>query len=180
MVLAGLVVTGAVTLLILGSRGDQGTGTDSRPRPGAKAPDESADSASVGGARPGPGPSPRRFAAQGQGESESGRRAMLEQFETEGTETAWADTQSRRIREVVASLVGDRAESDVAVTRVECRTTRCRLTVRGGDPQAFLTVIESMQDNRGFVGMAESLVLEGLRTEDDGTREVDVFLVFAR
>jgi hypothetical protein len=66
----------------------------------------------------------------------------------------------------------------VDVTAIECRSRRCQLTIAGADAGRFQALVEALQDDRGFYGDAEQIMLGGM-TEQDGRRELRATLLFA-
>lgn len=97
-------------------------------------------------------------------------------FEAEPVDPERAPRQSNLVRERMAALTAGRTTVDVPV--VECHTRWCRVVVAGRDETEFRAVVESMQDERGFLGLAESLALDQLRRDPEGRMEVDILLRF--
>lgn len=94
-------------------------------------------------------------------------------FAEEARDPRWAAAKEKLVKDTVLPLL----EDGVDVDRIECRSRRCRLAVSGTDKAAFERFVESLQDERGFLGIADQLMLRNL-SRKDGTASVDVDLVF--
>jgi hypothetical protein len=104
--------------------------------------------------------------------------AASRDFEAEPVDAAWAAAHTELVRSRVDALLAGHPATDVTVASIECRSRWCRLVVAGHDEQVFRAVVESLQEDRGFLGLAQTLALERLRRHADGRVEVDVMLRF--
>lgn len=62
------------------------------------------------------------------------------------------------IREVVADVVGAK-DSKAEIHGLECRERHCLLKISGDDANDLLSVVDALQDERGFLGRAQSLMM---------------------
>lgn len=173
--LAAVVASLAVLL------GDEEGGDRSSARGGEATSAESRESGARGGAprergdrgdRPRLPPPPIRMSSDDA--AAPSPSAPLSQFTEEERDPGWADDKEELIRGVLEPL----RREGVEVAGVECRARHCRIAVRGSEPEAFRSFLESMQDDRGFLGVADALMLSGLTRGEGGARSVDVYLRF--
>jgi hypothetical protein len=102
-------------------------------------------------------------------------------FADEPRDQDWAPAKEAVVSTKVDALLREVRGSDAAavdVTAIECRSRRCRLTIAGSDAGKLQVLIEALQDDRGFYGDAQQIMLGGM-SEEDGRRELRATLLFA-
>lgn len=77
---------------------------------------------------------------------------------------AQARERSLMIRSVVSELINKNLGS-ATVRDLECRAQHCRLQLAGDEQGALLKLVDALQDERGFYGKAESMMLS--RVDED-------------
>lgn len=101
-------------------------------------------------------------------------------FADEPRDQDWAPAKevvvTTKVDELLRQVRGADAEA-VDVTAIECRSRRCQLTIAGSDAGKLQALVEALQDDRGFYGDAEQIMLGGL-SEEDGRRELRATLVY--
>ncbi len=87
------------------------------------------------------------------------RSSLAEAFDQESaTSDATARERDKMIRGVVAEL-RDKGLGAANIVDLECRTQHCRLRLRGDDQEQLMRMLDAMQDERGFLGKAQSMML---------------------
>ena len=99
-------------------------------------------------------------------------------FEGQERDEVWArDTEAEIGARLEAAL--EKYRDTVTVPRVECKQQVCRLAIVGTDETQFRQFVEALQDEGGFYGYADQLMLEA-PTSSPGSMSIRVFLVFNR
>lgn len=80
--------------------------------------------------------------------------------------------RTRMIRGVVDDLVSNQV-GDAEIGGLECRTRHCLLKIKGGESKGVVALVDALQDERGFLGKAESLMMS--RDEES----IHIYLRFA-
>jgi hypothetical protein len=93
-------------------------------------------------------------------------------FESEDVDKDLSAKRSAMIRNVLEDLVIDE-ESAARLSDLECRSIHCRLKIAGEDQKSVTALVDALQDERGFYGKAESLMMSR-----DGD-EIHMYLRFA-
>ena len=83
--------------------------------------------------------------------------SLVEAFESEAKSNARAD-RSEMIRSTVEALVAD-GTGQGEISEIDCRRSHCLLRIAGGDEPGVVALVSALQDERGFYGKAESLLL---------------------
>jgi hypothetical protein len=96
--------------------------------------------------------------------------SLAEAFAGEEVDKELAASRSAMIREVTESLMEDR-EGAAELKEIECRSRHCLLKIAGDDQKSVIALIDALQDERGFYGKAESLMM---------SRDGDVFHMYLR
>jgi hypothetical protein len=95
--------------------------------------------------------------------------SLREAFEAEGSHDSGKERQ-KIAQEVIDGLVKLKV-ADAKVSNLECRKQHCKLNVSGEDERQVVKMVEALQDDRGFLGKAQSLML---------SRDGDVISVYLR
>ncbi len=183
---AAVIAAGVLALILVTSRNSASSHQNEPARAAGKR-----DSAKSKGGQPGL-PAPRAGADRARTGPPPARpelkvteSAADPGFEDEPRDEAWADETEAFVRDRVEGLLeeirGTNAKA-VDVARVECKSSRCRLRVSGGEPKQFMQFVEALQGSRGFYGSASQLLLNGYTPagESGGRASVTVFLVYDR
>jgi hypothetical protein len=99
-------------------------------------------------------------------------------FEGQERDESWANENEREIGQRIETLL-EKYRDTVSVPRAECRQNVCRVAITGTDELHFRQFVESLQDERGFYGYADQLMLEKPQSSAGGM-SIRVFLVFNR
>ncbi|MCP4446144.1 MAG: hypothetical protein GY811_12480 [Myxococcales bacterium] len=78
------------------------------------------------------------------------------------------EEEASKHSELIRGLVQELVESGTGIERIEelaCRTIHCRIRLASGDAQGLVKLADALQDERGFLGKAESIMLS--RQGDD-------------
>ena len=98
--------------------------------------------------------------------------SLAEIFDREEVDTSLAEERTKMIRSVTDALLED-GEYSAQLAEVQCKDRHCRIKVTGDDQQSVAALVGAMQDERGFYGKAENLMMSR-----DGD-EIHVYLQFA-
>jgi hypothetical protein len=189
LVFSAVVIAAGVLALILVTSRESDSSDRDRPDRASGAQDRG--SADPSGSRPGLG-SPRSGGSRiptgappARPELKVTESSADPGFEAETRDEAWAAETEKEIRDRVEDLLQEIRGKDlqaVGVSRVECKSTRCRLRVSGGDGKRFMQFVEALQGERGFYGSASQLLLQGYTpTAESGDRaSVTAVLVYDR
>ncbi len=90
--------------------------------------------------------------------------SLAEAFAQEPLHAPTAVKQSEQVRSVVEELTQMRVGS-ARIEKLECRALHCKLRLASDDPKALVQFVDALQDDRGFLGKAESIMMS--REEDD-------------
>lgn len=103
---------------------------------------------------------------------------LSQSFEGQDRDENWARTTEKEIGDRLDELL-EKYRDTVEVPRVECRQNVCRLAITSTAEDEFRQFVESLQDERGFYGYADQLMLEKPQSSASGM-SIRVFLVFNR
>ena len=96
--------------------------------------------------------------------------SLAEVFESEAVDPETSAQRSEMIRKIVD---GQRAEleGDATLEDLDCRSRQCRFKIAGKDQKSVASLVNALQDERGFLGKAQSFTM---------SRDGDVFQIYLR
>ncbi len=103
-------------------------------------------------------PPPRRMTVEEDKDKAATTASLSEAFATEDTDEASAKEHAEMIRTVVGALLPEDSEA-AKMQELECRNQHCMITIGGEDSKSVATLVSALQDERGFAGKAESLMM---------------------
>jgi hypothetical protein len=123
-----------------------------------------------------PLPAPRRMTSKDPQPTPVGPQAtaasLSEAFASEAPAAGAQGERTEMIRGVVDGLVSNKV-GDAKIAGLECRARHCLLKIAGDDQEGVVTLVDALQDERGFLGKAESLMMS--RDEES----IHIYLRFA-
>ncbi len=99
--------------------------------------------------------------------------SLADSYQREERDEAQAKVHDGAIRGIVEEL----AESEIGTAHIEdldCRSRHCKLRLASDDETGLVKLVDALQDERGFLGRAESMMLS--RQDDD----IVLYLRFSR
>ena len=84
--------------------------------------------------------------------------SLAEAYASEAPNAAAATERTEMIRDVVDDLVR-KDVGDAKIRALECRARHCLLRISGDDSKGVTALVDALQDERGFLGKAESLMM---------------------
>lgn len=108
----------------------------------------------------------------GNGAPETTAGSLAEMFDKEDVDTRLAEKRTKMIRSVTDTLL-EEGEYSAKLVEIQCKARHCRIKVTGEDQKSVVALVGAMQDERGFYGKAENLMMSR-----DGD-EIHVYLQFA-
>ena len=102
----------------------------------------------------------------------NGERSMAEVFENEAVDDQHSERNTSQVRAIVERLLSQ-GIGNASVQELSCKSSHCLLELAGEDEPALVKLVTALQDERGFYGVAEELMLS--REEDT----IRIYLRFA-
>lgn len=84
--------------------------------------------------------------------------SLAQAFASEAPSAVASTERTEMIRGVVEGLVTKKV-GDARISALECRTRHCLLRISGDDSKGVVALVDALQDERGFLGKAESLMM---------------------
>lgn len=84
--------------------------------------------------------------------------SLADAFSGEEIDKELAAKRSALIRTVVEEVLSEN-RGDARLGDLECRTLHCLIKISGDDQKSVTSLVDSLQDERGFLGRAESLMM---------------------
>lgn len=158
--IAGVAVVLIVSAyLVLGGESQSGSGGEQETDSTTSAPTAPTplEAQNHGGYTP-PLPIRMRAGAQPRKPGEPATGSIEEQFGSEAVDIDWANGKKVMIQSVVAELI-EMGTGSADIAELECRTQSCLLRLTGDDEADLIKLVDALQDERGFLGKAESMML---------------------